>query len=190
MFRLVVITFGVLGWSWFELSGGTDFEPGENGVTLLARVDAPEIADEVPQVARATGAEGLTAIAGAAPAKLVFPSSVKHLSAQTLPAASADKLAPLAGEEIEIEIVAARVVTSAAIAGVTSADAEPDLRLITGSRVNMRNGPGTDYSVVGRLVRGDQVEILQNSGDGWVKLRALKGNRVGWMSARFVTAAN
>ena len=46
----------------------------------------------------------------------------------------------------------------------------------------MRGGPGTNYAVVNRMVRGDKVEILQSPGDGWVQLRPVGGGPVGWMA--------
>lgn len=39
MVRLFVLTFAFLGWAWYEMSGGSEFEPGENGIALLARVE-------------------------------------------------------------------------------------------------------------------------------------------------------
>lgn len=57
---------------------------------------------------------------------------------------------------------------------------------VTGTRVNMRAGPGTEYSVVAQLVRGDAVEVMYDDGNGWLQLRDIQSNDVGWMSDRFV----
>ncbi len=65
-----------------------------------------------------------------------------------------------------------------------------DIRQISGSRVNMRMGPGTKFSVAAKLVRGTEVEVLQNPGNGWLKLRVQDTGRVGWMADYLVTAAN
>jgi uncharacterized protein YgiM (DUF1202 family) len=75
------------------------------------------------------------------------------------------------------------VVTAAAASAI-------DYRVVSGSRVNLRAGPGTDFGIVTRLVRGNEVEILDDTGAGWVKLRALDGNDVGWMSDAFLVAAD
>lgn len=57
-----------------------------------------------------------------------------------------------------------------------------DIRAVDGNRVNMRNGPGTNYSVLAQLDRSTKVEILADPGDGWVKLRPINGGPVGWMA--------
>ncbi|MBC6407539.1 MAG: SH3 domain-containing protein [Rhodobacteraceae bacterium] len=50
----------------------------------------------------------------------------------------------------------------------------------------MRNGPRTQYSVLSRLTSGDEVVVLADSGDGWLKLRAIDGGQVGWMADSLV----
>ncbi|MEO1555213.1 MAG: SH3 domain-containing protein, partial [Pseudomonadota bacterium] len=55
-------------------------------------------------------------------------------------------------------------------------------RSVSGNSVNVRGGPGTNFSVVNRMVRGDKVEILQDPGQGWVQLRPVGGGPVGWMA--------
>jgi uncharacterized protein YgiM (DUF1202 family) len=68
----------------------------------------------------------------------------------------------------------------------------PDVecRVVSGTRVNLRSGPGTGHAVVAQLVRDQEVEVLTDEGDGWVKLRALDGNDIGWMSGKFLAAAD
>ena len=36
------ITFAVLGWAWWELSGGAAFSPGDNGLRVPASLDRAE----------------------------------------------------------------------------------------------------------------------------------------------------
>jgi uncharacterized protein YgiM (DUF1202 family) len=64
-----------------------------------------------------------------------------------------------------------------------------DMRFITGKSVNMRNGPGTGYSVTDRLVSGQQVQVLQEPGNGWLKLKVLETGHVGWMADWLVSDA-
>jgi uncharacterized protein YgiM (DUF1202 family) len=54
----------------------------------------------------------------------------------------------------------------------------------------MRNGPGTSYSVVDRLQRGDTVEVLAEPGNGWLKLRVAESGQVGWMADFLVSSAD
>ncbi|MDX2482146.1 MAG: SH3 domain-containing protein [Pseudodonghicola sp.] len=63
----------------------------------------------------------------------------------------------------------------------------PDLRAVSGTRVNMRDGPGTIYPVVARLVMGHQVEVLSTSGTGWLRLRTLPERQIGWVAASLVS---
>jgi hypothetical protein len=46
--------------------------------------------------------------------------------------------------------------------------------------VNLREGPGTNYRVIGQVKRGVSLEILEENG-GWLRCR-LEGGREGWMS--------
>jgi uncharacterized protein YgiM (DUF1202 family) len=52
--------------------------------------------------------------------------------------------------------------------------------------VNVRNGPSPRYNVILKLTRGTRVEILQDPGNGWVKLKVEDTGRIGWMAARLL----
>lgn len=66
------------------------------------------------------------------------------------------------------------------------AEPQKDIREISGTRVNMRDGPGTIYPVIGKAAIGQKVEVLSESGTGWLRLRVLPGQQVGWISASLV----
>ena len=51
----------------------------------------------------------------------------------------------------------------------------------------MRQGPGTIYPVMGRLLAGDKVLVIEDSGTGWLHLRTQKGNKIGWVAASLVS---
>lgn len=174
MTRLILITFACLGWAWFELSGGMDFVPGETGVRVLATYEPPAQTETRSLVARAdTSAADLSSVA---PAKIETASAVHNRPALTTDTEKAVTLtvAGLSEAEPRAFEVAAAV----------------DYRAVSGSRVNLRGGPGTSFDVITQLRRGNEVEVLVDDGDGWVKLRALDGNHVGWMSDSFLTAIN
>lgn len=44
MWRFILVTFGFLGFSFYELSGGADYTPGENSIQARALKDEPRIA--------------------------------------------------------------------------------------------------------------------------------------------------
>lgn len=62
-----------------------------------------------------------------------------------------------------------------------------DIRQIRASRVNMRQGPGTIYPVLSRLLAGDKVIVIEDSGTGWLQLRTQQGNKIGWVAASLVS---
>ncbi len=73
-----------------------------------------------------------------------------------------------------------------AAASVGTPDAR-DLRFIDGDRVNMRSGPGTGYEVVDQFGRNTAVEVLEDSGTGWVRLRPAEGGPDGWIADFLLT---
>ncbi len=56
---------------------------------------------------------------------------------------------------------------------------------VTADRLNLRDGPGTTYAVVGNAPRGARLTILE-SGAEWHRVRTDDGTE-GWAAARFVT---
>lgn len=62
-----------------------------------------------------------------------------------------------------------------------------DIRSVSGTRVNVRGGPGTEYAVVASLIQGDQVEVIDDTGEGWVLLRLPDGESVGWVADFLLT---
>ena len=193
MARFIIVSFVFMAWGFYELSGGADFDPVE---TRMARIDVPAAVEE----------ETLdTVIAAAAPQPI--PQDVTRVSlnltsvgdvlrpAPTLrtkaakPTPAIEAAVTEALSEAEPTIILPSLIEGTAVitpvefgnsAQQTSRDAP--VRSVTGNSVNVRGGPGTGYSVVNRLVRGDKVEILQDPGNGWVKLRPVSGGQIGWMA--------
>lgn len=60
-------------------------------------------------------------------------------------------------------------------------------RVVTGSGVNLRVGPGTEHTLAGRVARGETVDLLQPEADGWAYVRLGDGRR-GYIAARFLMA--
>ncbi|MBE9640930.1 SH3 domain-containing protein [Salipiger mangrovisoli] len=188
MKSFIVMTFALLGWAWYAMSGGADFEPGANSVQL------PNLL-----------ASGFVSKAEAHPASMPEVTRASTVSLADVSAPESPDGAPLkaAGEALDVTLAAAPnqpIAASFDPEGTTVATAHPtkasadamsgDLRRVTGTRVNMRYGPGTSYSVVGQLAEGDEVEILSDPGDGWVKLQARKGGSAGWMYDAYLSASN
>ncbi len=61
-----------------------------------------------------------------------------------------------------------------------------DIRRVTSTSANVRGGPSTGHAVVGRVTLGEEVEVVEQGGNGWLRIR-LQGDGVdGWISARLV----
>jgi SH3-like domain-containing protein len=87
----------------------------------------------------------------------------------------------LVGEPALVSLVSPAVPAAAA-----ERDAGSDLLRVTGSRVNMRSGPGTANAVVDSLPRGTLAEPIGTPIDGWQEIRDVESGLVGFMSARFL----
>lgn len=183
MIRVSVLTFGFLAFAWYEMSGGADFVAGENGVELLASYTPPveSVADRT-LVARADISPALNELVPPAPrVQTVLQPAAAPAAARPQP--EPEKIEQVFFEDPESVAPEVEPVAQPAVAVASSID----YRAVNGSAVNLRTGPGTSYGIVTQLLRDEQVEVMDETGDGWVKLRAVDGNEVGWMSADFLT---
>ncbi|SMC66079.1 SH3 domain-containing protein [Primorskyibacter flagellatus] len=193
MVRFMMLTFAVLGWAFYELSGGADFVPEtvktdprvEMNTVARADISAAELLSVAPangnassiiaprQAAQSEGAR-LASFSPVMPAELTRQVKANHTRrATTL-----------------VRLDVRRPAVDAEIATPAVSDAAMEIRAVNGDRVNMRDGPGTNFSVLGSLGRGVAVEVLQETGDGWVKLRVADTGRVGWMADFLLSSAD
>jgi hypothetical protein len=201
MWRFIVMTFICLGWSFYTLSGGADYEPREGSrqaEALKARAAAEAQvaqaplapANPVPTTPEAVTnlAEGPALAAAATIAAGPLPTQASPLP--ILQAGLADtRIADLTlAKSANLAQMAAPIPASLAIEP-EPAQQPRDLRRITGDSVNMRSGPGTDYGILARVTRDTEVEVLEVFENGWLRIRVLDGSRIGWVSSRLVTPA-
>ncbi len=178
MTRFILVSFCLLAWSYYELSGGADFVAGP----VSASAKAPEVSTSVlparaqplPEPVRTQPQPQLVAFAQPADTNIRSDARIDRIE---------DVLLTTRRDDVA---VAAPAPVEAAAAPV--AEPQADLRQIAGSRVNMRQGPGTQHSVVTKLGRGDSVEVLRREGD-WLKLRVTDSRQIGWIAAYLVTDA-
>ncbi|NVK15227.1 MAG: SH3 domain-containing protein [Rhodobacteraceae bacterium] len=228
MSRFVLVSFAFLGWGFYELSGGADFEPRKERSDALqiakAAFAAPE---ETRQGSRSSSAsedakslirnvtfrpaggtpEAERPVRPAADPQLRSRVALRQItqarlaigdSTSVFPAVADEgaplQLASLEGGLATIQQASATADTqndSLEPAGTALAEPqpapEPDIRQIRASRVNMRQGPGTNYPVITRLLGGDEVIVFEDSGTGWLHLRAPGKGKVGWIAASLVS---
>jgi hypothetical protein len=204
MWRFIVMTFIFLGWSFYTLSGGADYQPREGSRQAEALKARAAAEAQVAQTPREPSRAETEAVA-------VHPSltnRVEGAATATASATPADSLSPHAPSAPMVQTS----VTDTGLANLTLAkpanlpqmaalipaslntEAEPeqrprDLRRITGDSVNMRAGPGTAFGILSRVTRDTEVEVMETFENGWLRIRVLDNNRVGWVSSRLVTPA-
>ncbi|PVA06398.1 SH3 domain-containing protein [Thalassorhabdomicrobium marinisediminis] len=158
----VWLTFGFMGWAFYEASGGADFVPEQR------RVADAEIQQEAPEmVTRADTTTLLSVSASNIVASPPAPDATQIAAVAQKPATPAD----------------AMVVKAAAPAAAP----QIDLREVAGSRVNMRIGPGTNHDVITTLDGGTELEVLEVNADGWANVTTTDHVYEGWMAARLLS---
>ncbi len=218
MKRFIVASFLFLGWLFYVLSDGSDFQPRTAPATdaqtaqddagrvdqplpkpapveAVALVATPAIAPSQPNPIDAVVAT-LTDGGETPPTQAAEPASDQRLSnvVQGLEGFTADS--PRLGQRLTLASLEQRATAASGtqpaevIAELPKPQPIPaDIRKITATRVNMREGPGTTFSIVARLNRGQDVEVLDDSVDGWLRLEVLPDRQAGWISAALVGKA-
>ena len=181
MGKIIVITFAFMAFAFYELSGGNEFVAIADEKRAAKAV---EQAEEQRLLADAK-AERLKS-QPAAELQIVLASATVSTSG-TVAEPQDTAAAPLVEEE---KADAVTLVAEAVVAEPVIEEPAADMRKVTAARVNMRQGPGQTFSVIAKLNNGDEVEILQDPGDGWVKLKVIDSGRVGWMADFLLTASN
>jgi hypothetical protein len=164
MNRLIFVTFVFMGWTFWVLSGGSDFAPQRR----VAKAEPPAVAAPAP-------APEPPAPAPPAPPAAPDPA----------PPPAEAPAAPLPDDGLQFTSLADPSVTTAVV--VPEPEALPrDLRIVTGSRVNMREGPSTAYPIVLTLNGGTMTEVLEQDPGGWARVRVLDAGVEGWISGRML----
>jgi hypothetical protein len=199
MLRFILLSFGFLGWSFYEMSGGSEFDAEAIRTARLEAAEEPAVIVQKEIVSTPQ-----PVVLAAAP-KVVVDTDPPLDNGVTRVSLNLTTLGDVA-EQGDAAIVPqnASLVTSSAdtpaiipslidpndgVSGAVSipTSAAADIRTVSGNRVNVRGGPGTDFGIVSRLVRGDAVKIIQDDGNGWVRFEPLDGGAGGWMADFLLT---
>ena len=207
MNRFILLSFGLLGWMFYVMSGGSDFDAAAIRAERLAAAEAAAPAvkgSAVAEAAKAAPAKQPPAVLIADVPKVVVdtsPQSNAEVSRMSLNLTSMDSAAaprPDRAVAAQVPQTPAVVTSSADTPAIIPSLINPndgfvqtpaaadtgaeDIRTVSGNRVNVRDGPGTDFGVVMRLRRGDVVRVVQDDGNGWVRLEPVDGGPGGWMA--------
>jgi len=201
MARFIIAVFALLGWAFYELSGGADFEPAS---ARVADVTTSELAPAI--TANAGGA-----VQAADPSE---PADVTRVALNLTSVEDVSLLVRTPNRTAEAAVVETPQVTKAvqiaqdvAIVPSLIANATPEIlpepvraepevtrasfnevRVVNANRVNVRGGPGTSYAVTAKLLLGDRVEILEDTGTGWVRFASTDGATTGWLADFLLSA--
>ena len=176
----VWLTFGLMGWIYYEMSGGADFVPEQRAVAAAEVEDAPEV------VTRSDTTTLLSVSASNAPARPLIEEVVVEIAQEDEPTdvTTLEEADTALAEMPVTEPVAEPEVDMAA---AQQPEAVTDIREVAGSRVNMRTGPGTSFDVITTLDGGTALEVLSVNENGWANVATVDRRVEGWMAERLLT---
>lgn len=257
MKRFIFLTFGFMGWAFYEMSDGADFEPKSQQMARLQAAESNAVAEATTETGKLVTAAAVNAArkrmmrektfaANDAPKMndnaevtrvalnlttlsdlprasdmamvekaVVKPTVNKGTTTTMIQTAQAGSISNTGAKVIVVKASASapqapgHIVSSSGTPAIIPSLIDPndtgefktstnttthittsqgDIRTVNGNRVNIRRGPGTSFGIVGKLGAGDAVKVIESNGAGWVRLRSVNGNEMGWM-AEFLLSA-
>lgn len=186
--RYIFLSFFFMGWAFYEMSGGSDFASDLKERRELAAAEAK--AEEQTKAERYQALVNTDRPKQTVHSGMVTRASYSPTSPITAtPADTQKEVLNASSTSVEVEPKADDADINNDDPAIQTIEAAPlpDIRAVSGTRVNVRMGPATSYNVVLRLTKGTRVRILQEPGNGWVKLKVEDSGRVGWMASRLLT---
>ena len=190
MKTFILLTFGFLGFAFYEMSGGSEFEPASARMAE-AETQTPkaeqtaQTTTKAPAPVETASTESITKISNSPSVTRValnltnITDAEEAATPQTAPAAKI-----IDSAETPQIILPSLIATTNSNGNATN----NDVRKVSGNRVNVRGGPSTNYGVVSKLTRGVEVRILEDNGDGWVRMQPVDGGEAGWMADFLLTS--
>ncbi|WP_299829156.1 SH3 domain-containing protein [uncultured Roseobacter sp.] len=198
MKRFIFLSFGFLGFAFYEMSGGAEFDPiASRNAAVLARSGADISAQDIrtAQVEPAGQSEeevtrmslNLTSLSTVLEEEPEARTSSRNATSLTAPTSVTNVTFrnPSDSGVVLPSIIFPGNTAQASSAAVTQTR---DVRYVSGTLVNLRGGPGTGFDVVAQLDQDTEVEVLQDDGTGWVKLRPVAGGPDGWIAEFLLTS--
>jgi hypothetical protein len=184
MWRFLLVSFAVLGWAFYELSGGADYAPAPNSLQARGDTERPEAPPPGKEAAQATRTLAEREALITEPDAAEGTAEALPVTLATPRTAPADRAPPDQAAEGDAGAIDAAI---AAAMGEAPADAATRRRVKDGS-VELREGPGLSFDTVTRLSRGTEVAVVEDPGHGWLRVRLADGYRTGWLAEWLVTA--
>ncbi|KPP90541.1 MAG: Bacterial SH3 domain [Rhodobacteraceae bacterium HLUCCA08] len=194
----VWVSFAFMGWAYYEMSGGADFTPETRAPgaetpapDMVARADTTTLLSVSPSDSPSAAARVTPVALQVDPAPVPEAAIARPAAVDAAPGEARVTLdAPAEAEVTEVITEFVSLSEPQTFYGSTTGAASDnalDLRRVAGSRVNMRDGPGTGFGVIVTLEGGTEVEVLELSDNGWARLRTVSTGQEGWMAERLLT---
>lgn len=209
MWRFVLISFAALALTFYQLSGGADYRPAPNSIQARAGLVRPRArptpqADDrraraMAEVTASMEALGQTAarrgkrtaavsVRRAAPRRdaiSILRAEASRPKAELLDLPAAARSAPAAPQGGDAADPAIEAAIAAAMGEVV---VDPSrIRRVKENLVDLRTGPGLSFERVATLAKGTELGILEDPGNGWLKVRVLNGYQSGWLAEWLLT---
>ncbi|KEJ91032.1 SH3 domain-containing protein [Sulfitobacter donghicola] len=188
MKTFILLTFGFLAFAFYELSGGSDFQPA----SARLAAEAPEADEKIVAAAEPPAAQEAPSIIDTASiAKIDSTPDVTRVSLSLTNVSEAAEEATTTEAKVIDSVETPQIILPSLIATTDTTAPQTqdgDIRTVSGNRVNVRGGPSTDYGIVNKLTRGVSVEVLEDNGNGWVRMQPLDGGEPGWMADFLLTS--
>lgn len=201
MNRFVIVALLLMAWAYWELSGGADFEPERRDIAEAApEALTPETATPAPEITpQPEAAPEVETVSESSPAAGPEDQPDDDMATESTP----DPARPIEHSFDENPLTATpeppsetmpedtpeTAPESAETAPETTPDAAPatggNLHVVTGSTVNLREGPGTGFATMGQVTEGMILDVLEIR-DGWAYVALQDRVEQGWMSASFL----
>lgn len=194
------VVFGllVMAWGYWALSGGSNFAPQQRQTTVLnaQTQNAAQSQDNAPTpeiataLSEANSARAATLIAFATPD--TAPQAAPVTTTADMNVVAPPTFTPLSERQAALAAIAAAEAAERAQSSLTNASLRPaatagaDLRVVDADRVNLRDGPGTDFVAIDQLTNGTIAEVLEYGTGNWVRVQVQGTSQTGWMSSNFL----
>lgn len=200
MWRFVLVSFVALGWAFYVLSGGADYQPVENSIQVQSRIETPEPEEDGSgqatlnrQLQTLAQVEAMMDTMGEAEAETEELSVTLAATRTDGPGIIEAEASRPKAELLKMNIDDRNFETQESIdAAVASALGDPSfdpsqLRWVKEGMVDLRSGPGLSFDRVAQVTKGTEVAVLEDPGHGWLNVRIVDSYETGWLAEWLVT---
>lgn len=193
MWRFVLVSFVLLAVAFYELSGGSDYEPAPNSLQVQARLERSKPKAQPDSEMQEEQQRTLAEVEVIMEQLSETEAETEQLSI-TLATARTDgpSLFQAEAERPKSELLDLQLATpqedafaiqAAIAAAIGDFEVDPSqLRWVKENVVDLRSGPGLTFDSVMQITKGTEVAILEDPGHGWLNVRVMDSYQTGWVA--------